>query len=88
MSSSPFGCLRIGANGKLYCQGCELCAFTSMMCLSEVICWNDVLYVTFPRMYLKNASWSFCCPKRFYPKDTRNNSVVRWLARAFCQEMI
>ena len=49
MSSSPFGCLRIGANGKVYRGCCELCAgtvgnaVTSLTCLSESIGRSDIL---------------------------------------------
>ncbi len=49
MSSSPLGCLRIGANGKVYRVCCELCAgtvgnaVTSLTCLSEAIDRSDVL---------------------------------------------
>jgi hypothetical protein len=61
MSLSPFGYLRIGANGKLYCGGCELCAgtvggaFTWLAFLSEAIGRSDVPYlsVDLSRMALK-----------------------------------
>ena len=68
MSSSPFGYWRIGANGKLYCGGCEVCAgtekgsaFTSLTCLSEAIGKSDILYLSGD--ISQEWSWSFCCLK-------------------------